>query len=86
VAETLQFDLNWKPEPQLYSKEQASIFLGVGVRTINRLLRKKELVRRRIGGRVLIPVTSLRAFLTKDHATGYQDDSKKLALDTVSGN
>jgi excisionase family DNA binding protein len=77
VAETLQFDLKWKPEPALYSKQQASIFLGVGVRTINRLLRKKELVRRKIGGRTLIPVTSLRAFLTKDHATGYQDEKRQ---------
>jgi excisionase family DNA binding protein len=73
------FQLDWRPEPALYSKQQAAVFLGVGVRTINRLLRKKELVRRRIGGRVLIPVTSLRSFLTKDHATGYEDEKRNSA-------
>jgi excisionase family DNA binding protein len=73
VASTPQFDLNWKPEPALYSKQQASVFLGVSVRTIEALLEAKELVRRKVGTRTLIPVTSLRAFLTKDHATEKKD-------------
>jgi len=41
----------------------------VSERTIGNLLRRKELVRRRIGSRTLIPRTSLEAFLKKDHAT-----------------
>lgn len=60
----------FRPEPALYSKQQSAIFLGVSVRTIEALLKQGELVRRKIGTRTLIPVTSLRAFLTKDHPTG----------------
>jgi len=60
---------NWMPEPALYSKEQAAIFLGISVRTVNNLLQMKQLVRRKIGRKTLIPVTSLKAFLTKDHPT-----------------
>jgi excisionase family DNA binding protein len=67
VAESFQLD--WRPEPALYSKQQAAVFLGVSVRTIEALLEAKELVRRKVGTRTLIPVTSLRAFLTKDHPT-----------------
>jgi excisionase family DNA binding protein len=61
---------NFIPEPALYSKQQASMFLNVSVRTIGNLLRTKQLVRRKIGTRTLIPVSSLHAFLTKDHGTG----------------
>lgn len=61
---------NWTPEPALYSKRQAAVYLGgVSIRTINNLLRMKQLVRRKIGSRTLIPVSSLKAFLTKDHPT-----------------
>jgi excisionase family DNA binding protein len=60
---------HWMPEPALYSREQAAVFLGVCVRTVNNLLRAKELVRRKIGRKTLIPKTSLEAFLRKDHAT-----------------
>jgi excisionase family DNA binding protein len=67
VGDTFQFD--FKPEPQLYSKEQAAIYLNVSVRTINNLLRARQLVKRKIGSRTLVPISSLRAFLTKDHAT-----------------
>jgi excisionase family DNA binding protein len=70
---TESFQLDWKPEPALYSQEQAAIFLGVSVRTIKNLLAAKQLVKRKIGTRTLIPVTSLRAFLTKDHATKVGD-------------
>jgi excisionase family DNA binding protein len=60
---------HWMPEPALYSKKQSSAFLGVSVRTINNLIRAKQLVRRKIGRKTLIPKTSLQAFLTKDHPT-----------------
>lgn len=72
MAET--FNLEFTPEPALYDRHQASIYLNVSVRTINNLLRSKQLVKRKIGSRTLIPVTSLRAFLTKDHATGQSAD------------
>ncbi len=67
MSEAVQFD--WRPEPALYSKEQAAIFLGVSVRTVNNLLAAKQLVRRKVGSRTLIPVSSLRAFVAKDHPT-----------------
>ncbi len=60
---------DFRPEPALYSKTQAAVFLGVGVRTVEALLKKKQLVKRKIGARTLIPVTSLRSFLLKDHPT-----------------
>jgi excisionase family DNA binding protein len=67
VAETFQHD--FRPEPALYTKAQAAQFLNVSPRTINNLLRMKQLVKRKIGTRTLIPVTSLKAFLLKDHLT-----------------
>ena len=60
---------SWMPEPALWTKAQAAAYLNVSERTIGNLLRRKELVRRRIGSRTLIPKTSLEAFLKKDHAT-----------------
>ena len=65
----LETNPSWVPEPALYSKGQSAIYLGVSVRTIGNLLRAKELVRRKIGRKTLIPKTSLEAFLRKDHAT-----------------
>jgi excisionase family DNA binding protein len=43
--------------------------LNVSRNTIFNLLRRKELVRRKIGGKTLIPKTSLEAFLKRDHPT-----------------
>jgi len=63
------FQLDFRPEPALYTKAQAAIYLNVSPRTINNLLRMKQLVKRKIGTRTLIPVTSLKAFLSKDHPT-----------------
>jgi excisionase family DNA binding protein len=60
---------SWMPEPALWTIEQAAAFLNVSVRTVKRLISIRELVARRIGSRVLIPKTSLEAFLRKDHAT-----------------
>lgn len=59
----------WMPEPLLYTKEQAAHALNVSVRTIGNLLRRRELVRRKIGSRTLIPKTSIEAFLKRDHLT-----------------
>jgi excisionase family DNA binding protein len=59
----------WIPEPALWTPEQAAVYLNVSRNTIFNLLRRKELVRRKIGGKTLIPKTSLEAFLKRDHAT-----------------
>ena len=63
------FQLDFWPAPALYTVAQAAKFLNVSPRTINNLLRMKQLIRRKIGRRTLIPVTSLGAFLSKDHPT-----------------
>ncbi len=67
MSNALQLD--FRPEPALYTKAQAAMYLNVSPRTINNLLRIKQLVKRKIGAKTLIPVTSLKAFLLKDHAT-----------------
>jgi len=67
MADTFQLD--WRPEPALYTKSQAATFLGISIRTVNNLLKAKELVRRKIGRKTLIPKTSLEAFLKRDHKT-----------------
>jgi excisionase family DNA binding protein len=61
---------NWTPDtPLLLTKGQCAALLNVSERTIGNLLRRKELVRRKIGSRTLIPRTSIDAFLRRDHAT-----------------
>jgi len=67
MSDTVQLD--WMPEPALWTKAQAAAYLNVSERTIGNLLRRRELVRRKIGSRTLIPRTSIEAFLKKDHAT-----------------
>ena len=64
---------DWMPLPALWTKEQAARYLNVSVRTVSNLLACRELVRRTIGGRCLIPKTSLEAFLKKDHPTKKPD-------------
>ncbi|MGD0955577.1 MAG: helix-turn-helix domain-containing protein [Candidatus Acidiferrales bacterium] len=60
----------WMPDaPLLLTKEQTARLLNVSVRTIGNLLARRELVRRKIGTRTLIPRTSIDAFLRKDHQT-----------------
>ena len=61
---------DWMPAaPLLLTKEQTAALLNVSVRTIGNLLARRELVRRKIGARTLIPRTSIDAFLKRDHAT-----------------
>lgn len=67
MSETFQPD--FRPEPALYTKAQAAMYLNVSERTVNNLLRMRQLVKRKIGARTLIPVSSLKAFLLKDHPT-----------------
>lgn len=60
---------DWMPEPALWTKAQAAAYLNVSVRTVSNLLARRELVRRKIGSRTLIPKTSIEAFLKRDHLT-----------------
>jgi len=60
---------DWRPEPALWTVEQAAAYLNVSTTTVWNLLRRKELVRRRIGNTTRIPKTSVENFLRKDHAT-----------------
>jgi excisionase family DNA binding protein len=62
-------NVKWISEHLLYTKPQAAALLNVSVRTIGNLLRRRELVRRKIGGKTLIPRTSIEAFLKRDHPT-----------------
>jgi excisionase family DNA binding protein len=63
-------DTDWMPDsPLLLTKEQTAALLNVSVRTVGNLLARRELVRRKIGTRTLIPRTSIDAFLKRDHAT-----------------
>jgi excisionase family DNA binding protein len=52
-----------------YSKAEATAILGVSLRTIDNLIAHKEITVRRVGRRVLIPLTSMTAFLLRDHCT-----------------
>jgi excisionase family DNA binding protein len=52
-----------------YTKAEAAMSLGLSLRTIDSLISAKELTARKIGRRVLIPASALRAFLRSDHGT-----------------
>jgi excisionase family DNA binding protein len=61
---------DWKPsEPLLLSIEQTSALLGISQGTVKNLLRRRELARRKIGSRTLIPRSSVENFVKKDHPT-----------------
>lgn len=53
-----------------FSKVEAARALGLSLRTIDNLIAAKELVARRIGRRVVIPVTSLQTLIRSDRPTG----------------
>lgn len=61
-------NLDWQPDaPLLLSKEQVAMLLNISVRTVGNLLAQRELVKRKIGARTLIPRSSVESFLRKDH-------------------
>jgi excisionase family DNA binding protein len=63
-------NLVWTPDtPLLLTRRQAALLLNVSERTINNLLARRELVRRKVGAKTLIPRTSVDAFLKRDHQT-----------------
>lgn len=53
----------------LMSKREAAEMLSVSVRTIDNLIRARELRPRRVGRRVLFPRTELERFSRGDHLT-----------------
>jgi excisionase family DNA binding protein len=53
----------------LASKREAARLLCLSVRTIDNLIRSKELTARRVGRRVLVPRAALEAFARRDHKT-----------------
>jgi excisionase family DNA binding protein len=63
--------------PLAYSVEEVAVALRVSPRTIRNLLREGQLVRRKIGARTVIPVSSVESFLRRDHATGQEGTRKK---------
>jgi excisionase family DNA binding protein len=76
LSDTINTD--WMPaEPLLLTKEQAAALLNVSVRTISNLLCRRELVKRRIGTRCLIPRTSIDAFIKRDHATESEQEKQQ---------
>jgi hypothetical protein len=68
-----------------YTRDELAISLRVSIRTINNLLREGALVRRKIGTATLIPVSSVEAFMRKDHATGEAGKRRGSAKGTRRG-
>jgi excisionase family DNA binding protein len=62
-------DPDWNPEPLLATVEQAARMLACSPRMIRYFVAHGDLVGRRVGGLLRIPVTSIRAFVKKDHAS-----------------
>jgi excisionase family DNA binding protein len=53
----------------LCSKKETADALGVSLRTVDNLIARKELVVRRVGRRVLVPLAELEKFTRRDHST-----------------
>ena len=67
---TIKVQPDWQPDvPLLLTVAQAARLLSLSVRTVERLLFRRELVSRKIGGATRIPRDSLLAFCRKDHET-----------------
>ncbi len=52
-----------------FTKAEAAYSLGLSPRTIDNLIAAGELKKQKVRGRVLIPVSSLRALMRGDHKT-----------------
>jgi excisionase family DNA binding protein len=50
----------------LYSRQEAAYALGISVRSVDYLIANKKLLVRRLGGRVLIPVSEVRRASRRD--------------------
>lgn len=56
-------------EPILISRREAAKALSISLRKLDYLIAAKEIQCRRIGGRTLIPITALKHFASRDHAS-----------------
>lgn len=56
--------------PLVLSKKAVAKELGICLRTVDSLLRTKQLNYRRVGSRILNPYSALLAFLRHDHPSG----------------
>jgi excisionase family DNA binding protein len=56
-------------EKMAYSMAEAAMMLSLSLRTIENLIANKELLARRVGRRVIVPATSIHAFLRADRYT-----------------
>ena len=57
----------------LCSKKEAAEAFGVSLRTVENLIARKELTVRRVGRRVLVPLSELQKFTRRDHSTRKPD-------------
>jgi excisionase family DNA binding protein len=62
--------------PLLLSVPQTAALLNVSQGTVKNLLARRELVRRKVGARTLVPRTSIEAFLRKDHITETEEQKQ----------
>ena len=53
----------------LCSKKETADALDVSLRTVDNLIAQKELIVRRVGRRVLVPVNEIERFTRRDHPT-----------------
>jgi excisionase family DNA binding protein len=68
MSESVQ--VAWKPDgPLLLTVDQTAALLNLSPRTVRRLLGRRELVRRKVGARTLIPRSSVESFVRRDHQT-----------------
>jgi excisionase family DNA binding protein len=55
------------PKKLMLSRRETAATLSVSLRMIDNLIGRKELVARRVGRRVLVPLQSLEQFVRRDH-------------------
>lgn len=58
---------NHCPQRLLLSRKEAAEYLGISIRSVDYLISQRQLATRRIGGRRLIPYTSLSQYSRRDH-------------------
>jgi len=51
----------------MFSRRETAETLGVSLRMVDILIGNKQLVARRVGRRVLVPLLSLEQFVRRDH-------------------
>jgi hypothetical protein len=51
----------------LFSRKEAAYSLGIGIRSLDHLIARKELATRRLGKKVMVPAKELERFSRADH-------------------